>query len=172
MKTRLFVVLLFLLLSLGAVSSNTSPSAQNQKAALSKIAPWVLERATDKQEAEFLVVMADQADLSGADRLATKEEKGSFVYHTLWNKAQSTQGPVLAWLKASGIEHRAYYIVNMIWVKGNINAALALASRADVARIEGNPVIHNNLEPLPQETSTPSEITAIEAGIKHTRAPQ
>ena len=171
MKTRLLVVLLFLLLSLGAVSSNTSPSAQNQKAALSKIAPWVLERATDKQEAEFLVVMADQADLSGADRLATKEEKGSFVYHTLWNKAQSTQGPVLAWLKASGIEHRAYYIVNMVWVKGNINAALALASRADVARIEGNPVIHN-IEPPTEETTTPSEITTIESGINHTRAPQ
>src|ERR1051325_482734 len=124
MKTRLLVVLLFLLLSIGAVSSNTSTPptpAQNQKAALAKIAPWVLERTANDQQAEFLVVLSEQADLSGADALGPKEEKGQFVYKTLWATAQATQGPILDWLKDNKVEHRPYYIVNMIWVKGNFN---------------------------------------------------
>jgi serine protease AprX len=174
MKTRLFVVLLFLLLSIGSVSSSISNPAQNQRAALAKVAPWVLERTTDDQQAEFLVVLEDQADLSGAEALATKEEKGRFVYRTLWNKAQATQAPLLAWLKENKIEHRSFYIVNMIWVKAGRDIALALASRADVARVEGNPVIHNSVEPPTPELSAlaPAEITAVEPGVNNTRAPQ
>jgi serine protease AprX len=171
MKTRLFVVLLFLLLSIGAVSSNTPATLQGQKAALAKIAPWVLERTADNQQAEFLVVLSEQADLRGADALATKEEKGQFVYKTLWNHAQATQGPILDWLKANKIEHRSYYIVNMVWVKGSYDTALALAGRTDVARIEGNPVVRN----LPEPDAASEAVNApetVEGGITNTRAPE
>lgn len=174
MKTRLFVVLLFLLLSIGSVSSNISTPSQNQREALAKIAPWVLDRTTNDQETEFLVVLSDQADLSGAEALATKKEKGLFVYKTLWDKAQATQKPILDWLKHNKIEHRSYYIVNMIWVKGNRDIALALASRADVGRLEGNPVIHNIIDPPAEQPSVagPAELTSIEPGISYTRAPE
>jgi serine protease AprX len=173
MKTRLFVVLLFLLLSIGAVSSNTPSHAQNQKTALTKIAPWVLERTADNEQAEFLVVLSDQADLRGADALATKEENGQFVYKTLWATAQATQGPILDWLKDNKVEHRSYYIVNMIWVKGGYNVALALASRADVARVEGNPVINNLPEPVavPEGQSVFSPLS-VEQNITFVRAPE
>jgi serine protease AprX len=173
MKTRLFVVLLFLLLSIGSVSSNTPTPAQNQKAAFAKVAPWVLERTTDDQQAEFLVVLADQADLSGAEAFATKEEKGRFVYKTLWDKAQATQGPILHWLKRNKIEHRPYYIVNMVWVKGDRDTALALASRDDVARLEGNPVIHNIPDqPAFADQLSLNEPQAVEANIAYVRAPE
>jgi subtilisin family serine protease len=171
MKTRLLVVLAFLLLSIGSVSSNISAPAQNQKAALDKIAPWVFGRTSDGQQAEFLIVMSDQADLRGAEAFATKEEKGQFVYKTLWAKAQATQGPILDWLKENKIEHRSYYIVNMVWVKGNRDVALALASRADVARVEGNPVINNFIEPEPS-TQNPSSPETIQGGVTNTRAPE
>ena len=111
----------------------------------SKIAPWVIEHTANGQKAEFFVVLADQADLSGAINLATKAEKGRYVYEELRNKSQATQGPVLQWLRERGIEHRSFYIVNAILVKGSREIAEALASRQDVARIEGNPHIQNSL---------------------------
>ena len=38
----------------------------------SKIAPWVIERTVNGKEAEFFVVLADQADLSGAKNFSDK----------------------------------------------------------------------------------------------------
>ena len=48
-----------------------------------KVAPWVLERTADGQQAEFLVVLGEQADLSRAEYLPTREEKGRYVFETL-----------------------------------------------------------------------------------------
>src|SRR5439155_2200564 len=64
-----------------------------------KIAPWVIEHTVNGQEAELFVVLADQADLSGAAALATKDEKGRFVHDALWDKAQTTQAPIVQWLR-------------------------------------------------------------------------
>src|SRR5438309_7112790 len=91
-----------------------------------------------------MVVLVDQADLSPAAALATKTEKGRYVYDALRNKAQTTQGPMLQWLRERGLEHRSFYIVNAILVKGTRQVAEALAARPDVARIEGNPHIQNH----------------------------
>ena len=41
-----------------------------------KIAPWVVEHTANDQRAEFIVVLTDQADLSGAAALTTKSGKG------------------------------------------------------------------------------------------------
>src|SRR6266478_9360069 len=57
---------------------------------LGKIAPWVMEHTANGQQAEFFVVLADQADLTPAANLPTKTEKGRFVYQILLEKAQST----------------------------------------------------------------------------------
>jgi serine protease AprX len=172
MKIRLVAVFVFVLASLLSINFKSPALAQNQNA-LAKMAPWVLERTANNQDAEFLVVMADQADLSGADALQTKEEKGRYVYNALFEKAQATQRPILEWLKQNNIESRSYYIVNMIWVKGNRDVAVALASRADVRQIEGNPVIHNLIEP-PEgpDTKKPRAIAAIEPGVTYSHADQ
>ena len=108
-------------------------------AAPNKIAPWVMEHTANGQKAEFFVVLADQADLSGAANLQTKAEKGRYVYNSLLNKSQTTQGAILQWLRDRAIEHQSFYIVNAILVKGTRQVADALAARPDVARIEGNP---------------------------------
>ena len=104
-----------------------------------------MESTANGQNAEFFVVLVDQADLSGAINLATKAEKGHYVYDALRNKSQATQGPVVQWLRERGIEHRSFYIVNAVLVKGSREVAEALAARPDVARIEGNPHIQNSL---------------------------
>ncbi len=131
-----------------AISGSSQTSHARPAAPLGKIAPWVMDHLASGGQAEFLIVLADQADLSGAEALPTKLEKGRYVRDALWSKAQSTQAPLLAQLAARHIEHRAYYIVNLIWAKGDRNLALDLAARPDVARIEANPQISNLKYPI------------------------
>jgi serine protease AprX len=142
-----------------------------------KIAPWVMEHTANGQQAQFFVVLADQADLSPAANLQTKTEKGRFVYQTLLNKAQNTQGPILQLLQDRNIEHQSFYIVNAILVKGDRQLAETLAARPDVARIDGNPVIHNDLpqrgpvDHSPLQPRVPNAPATIEPGITYTHAP-
>jgi len=73
-----------------------------------KIASWVLEHTTNGERAEFIVVLTDQADLSGAAALTTKMEKGRYVYDALRNKSKATQTPILQWLRDRWIEHQSF----------------------------------------------------------------
>ena len=139
-----------------------------------KIAPWVFEHTANGQRAEFIIVLTDQADLSGAAALTTKMEKGRYVYDALRNKSWATQTPILQWLHERGIEHQSFYIVNAILVRGSREIAEALAARPDVARVEGNPQIKNIL-PQPdaavKAASQPKNPATIEPGIAYTQAP-
>jgi hypothetical protein len=121
-----------------------------------------------------MVVLAHQADLRPAAGLATRSEKGRFVRDTLWVKSQATQRPIVRWLRERGIEHRSFYIVNAILVKGTREVAQALAARSDVSRVEGNPQIQNVL-PHPSDVveaaSQPQKPATIEPGIAYTHAP-
>src|SRR5213080_2115061 len=174
---RIFCSLFFVAAAaaaIGAVASSRTGGqggSPNQSVAAQKIAPWVTEHTANGQQTEFFVVLADQADLSGAANLQTKAEKGRYVYNTLLNRSQTTQGPILQWLRERGVEYESFYIVNAILVKGSQEIAQALASRPDVARVEGNPVIHNDL-PEPMEAPIqPAAPVTIEPGITYTHAP-
>src|ERR1700675_4444544 len=98
---RVLCTLLFtaaLAAAIGVVASSRAvgqSDSKDQSTAMGKIAPWVSEHTANGQQAEFLVVLADQADVHAASALKTKEEKGRYVRDTLWNKAQTTQGRVL-----------------------------------------------------------------------------
>src|SRR4029078_571784 len=97
-------------------------------------------------------ILDGQADLSGADALETKEEKGRYVFETLLSKARETQPQLLRWLEEGGVEHRQFYIVNAILVKGSSDIAIELAARDDVARIEGNPQLQG-IQPVSPDSS-------------------
>src|SRR5436189_5118296 len=178
---RIFCSLFLGAAVIAAVGAIAAPRAARQGAGpvsrmtTDKIAPWVMEHTANGQRAEFFVVLADQADLSQAANLHTKAEKGRYVYNTLLNKAQATQGPILQWLRERSIEHQSFYIVNAVLVKGTLQVAEALAARPEVARVEGNPHIQNNLpQPGPVEEA-PAYLQrpeASEPGINYTHAPQ
>jgi serine protease AprX len=174
---RIFCSILITAASVAGLAAITSSRATDQTGSFNhndstKIGPWVIEHTANGQEAEFIVVLADQADLSGAAMLRAKIDKGRFVREALWNKAQTTQQPILQWLRARGIEHRSFYIVNALWVKGDRALAEALAARPDVARIEGNPRIQNfqGLHAV-EAPSQPNAADTIERGITYTHAP-
>ena len=176
--------IMFILLALGPaaagqprIPSDHAGLPTNRSAAASKIAPWVIDHTATGQQAEFFVVLADQADVSGAASLPTKAEKGRYVYQTLLEKAQTTQEPILEWLRERNIEHRSFYIVNAILAKGDRQLAETLAARPEVARIEGNPRIHNKLpqqgpvDESPLQPRAPGAPATIEPGIQYTHAP-
>src|SRR5438552_309818 len=177
---RLFCSLLIVAAAIAALgafgSSRASSQASPPEQAVSatKIAPWVMEHTTNGQQAEFFVVLADQADLSGAAALPTKNEKGAYVYNALWSKSQATQGPIQQWLRERGVKYQSFYIVNAILVNGSREIAETLAARPDVARVEGNPQIRNLL-PQPgraaDAASQPGAPATIEPGINYTHAP-
>ena len=74
---------LFLVAAIAAlVAALTSSDAVGQRVGgnavniANKIAPWVMEHTANGQQAEFFVVLADQADLSAAAEFADQNRKG------------------------------------------------------------------------------------------------
>jgi len=177
---RIFCSLFLVAALVALIAAAASSDAVGQRVGgnginiVNKIAPWVIEHTAYGQQAEFFVVLADRADLSQAANWQTKADKGRYVYNTLLNKARSTQGPVIEWLRERNIEHQSFYIVNAILVKGTRQIAAELATRPDVARIEGNPRIQNDLpqpevvNEAPPQSGRPA---TIEPGIQYTHAP-
>lgn len=100
-----------------------------------KVDASVLAAAQAQGEAEFLIVLAEQADLAGAAALRSKEEKGAWVYGQLTAVAARTQAAVLAELERRGVPHRAFWIVNLIWARGDAATLEAVARRRDIAHL-------------------------------------
>lgn len=173
---------LLVLAWLGAAASAWAQASAAGEA--EKIHPWVIENTRAGAQAEYFVVLARQADLSGASSLRSKLAKGQFVYQRLMETAREAQAPLLDELSRRGVEHQAFYLVNAILVKGDRSLALDLAARVDVARIDGNPEMRQSLpdpenplyfepERLDLGSAEPQLSTrAVETGINYVRAPQ
>ena len=92
-------------------------------------------------QTEFLVYLTEQADLSGAAALPTKEAKGAYVFEQLTAVAQRTQPPLIAALKKPDADYRLTGLRNMIWVRGDTAVLQQMAQRPDVAHIYANPTV-------------------------------
>ena len=125
---------LALALSVSSTPALAAPAADKISPALAR----AFAAAPDGR-AEMLVVLAEQADLSGARLLATKSEKGRYVYERLTEAAQRTQPPLLAELARLGAPARPFWAANFVWTAGDLALAARLAARSDVARLDTNP---------------------------------
>lgn len=121
-----------------------------------KVDPWVLEHGRTNAT-EFMVFFEEQADLSAAADLPTKQEKGAFVHRKLTDAARQTQAPLLAELEQMGVEHRSFWVANMIWVRGGLDVIQHVAERPDVAHVYANPAVR--LDTLPGRLSAGSAPT-------------
>lgn len=124
----------------GAALPRRGATALRDDAWQNKVDPWVLETAAEG-ETEFLVFLQEQADLSGAAALGSKQEKGAYVFQQLSETAARTQAALIAELEAQGLAFRPYWVANMIWVRGSTAAVERLARRADVAHVYANPQV-------------------------------
>lgn len=135
-----------------------------------KVHPLVLERAATGP-VEFMVVLGEQADLREAGSFQTKVERGQWVVSQLRALAERTQAPLVEQLTATGVEHRPFWIANMIWVRGGENTVEAMALAPEVRRIDANPVI--SWTPPERQSGSETESTAtIEWGIQKVAANQ
>jgi serine protease AprX len=111
-----------------------------------KVDPWVLDHGRSAT-VEFLVMLDEQADLSPAQTLTSRVDKGRFVHQRLTEIAEATQGPVINELKRLGAEYRPYWIVNMIWVRASLAEVETMARRGDVAHVFANPRVALDVVP-------------------------
>jgi subtilisin family serine protease len=84
-----------------------------------------------------LVFMNAKADLSGAERLASKQEKTRFVVNALKQTAQDSQGELKTFLTAQAVPFVPLYVSNTVVIhNASVSLLKALAERSDVARIK------------------------------------
>jgi subtilisin family serine protease len=133
-----------------------------------------------RESASFLVVMREQADLSGAEAFTGKAEKGRFVFEALRAQADASQGPLRAALDAAGVSYRSFYLVNMIEVTGGRPLAEEIAARDDVAIVAPNLEARFDAEPVAEQQSgaspdalrlTPHAARVVEPNIAKVGAP-
>jgi len=138
----------------------------------SKVDPWVLQTAA-RGETEFLVMLRSQADLSGVRALAGRAARGGFVMDSLRATANATQRPLLELLESRNAPHRAFWVANMIWVRGDARLVEELAARDDVFHLYANPRVR--LEELAAPVlskAVPDSPDTVEWGVAKVRAPQ
>lgn len=129
-----------------------------------KVSPSLLDRAEAGEEVDFLVVLHEKADVTGAKKLKTKDEKAWYVYNQLKQTAVNAQQNIITFLQLERAKHKPFYIINSIYVVGDLDLIKALAERNDVAQIKDNP--KTKMEELPTEDlSNSRDPDAIEWGI-------
>jgi len=94
---------------------------------------------------DFFVVLRSQADLSAAAQISDVDARRAWVYQTLVDHADSSQGDLIAWLQTRDISFTRYYLVNGIEVHASAWRRWQIARRSDVDRILYSPT----LRPLP-----------------------
>ncbi len=146
------------------------------ESAIDKIHPWLLDKAKNGNEIEFIVKMKARPDLSLAYKIKDKENRVRYVYQTLLKAANESQEELRRSLESRGISYRWFYTTNALLVKGNLNLIYEIAQRDDVEGIYGNPEIKHIL-PVPEdEILTPAkfldELLAIEWNVNKVKAPQ
>ena len=161
---------LFLLLTLVALALFGAARAGAAAAWTAKTDPALLAATADGATAEFLVVLTAQGDVSGAARLAGKTARGQYVYDTLRAVAAQSQGPLRALLAARGVPYRAYWVRNMLWVRGDRAALQTLAGRPEVAHVYANTTHHT--EPPPLANAPAAAAAGVEWNIAKVNAPQ
>ncbi len=123
------LVVIALMVSLGMATPTGAAGTE-------KIDARVLADTGEGQTAHFLVVLAEQADVSGAAGVTGKSAKGTFVTERLRETAARTQPAVTQELDALGVSYRAYWIANLIAVEGDRAVVEAMAAHPAVAKIE------------------------------------
>jgi hypothetical protein len=118
----------------------------------------------------FLIILEEQADLSGAYEIADRDARLQYVYDALVETADRGQAPLREELDRMGVPYRPYYIMNMIRVDGHRWLASWFERKEGVARVILNPNVREypNRTPQPYMNADPqigvqSNLAAIRA---------
>src|SRR5947209_8290240 len=135
MKRAIIVlaVLLIAVASIGvAVAAANYPSvsvADTPTTSASKIDKQVLKDTANGQKASFVILLAQQANLTPAYSIKDQDARGWFVYNSLRDTAATSQAPIRAALSAAGVPYQPYWAANMIVATGDLSLVQSLAAR-------------------------------------------
>ena len=115
----------------------------------------------------FIIILEEQADLSGAQTISSREARLQHVYDTLVETAERTQRPLQAELDELGVPYRSYYIINMIRVDGHHWLMDRFEGRPGVAQVILNPNVREypNRIPFPYGGDT-EPVGEVQANLK------
>ncbi|HEY3382484.1 MAG TPA: S8 family serine peptidase [Vicinamibacterales bacterium] len=164
------------ILLLGAVSTLTAQQASKVReqapAWTTKVDAAVLREAQSTAGTDFIILLNEQADLSSASVLPTRQAKGEFVVRELQAAAARTQPALLAKLRALGVTFTPYWIANLVVAHGDVKAVEAVAGRADVAHLFANARLVASPLPVGPASKAEAATQAIEWNISKIGAPQ
>ncbi len=113
-------------------------------------------------EAEFIVMLDDQADLSAAYMIDNWVERGQYVYTTLHSYAEASQHGLRATLDARGLSYTPLWIVNALAVRGTAADVAAIAAQGSVSELWASKVA--SLEAPPEARPAQTSPAACAAG--------
>ncbi|MFN4254470.1 MAG: S8 family peptidase [Saprospiraceae bacterium] len=138
-----------------------------------KVSPELRAKLQTGERTDFFIVMAEQADISGAKNLVGKTTKAQYVFERLQAVASRSQANVTQVLRQYGAFFNSLYLVNAIAVQGgDLALAQTVAALPEVKRLALDPEVHFS---GPVATADPASEAqnrgAIEWGINMINAP-
>ncbi len=104
-----------------------------------KVDADVLAKVTNGETTDFLILLQDENEFA-AIQTWNKDAKATYVYDQLRQRANTSQANVATLLNAQNADFKAFFIVNMIYTKGNADLLQSVAEMPEVLRIQSNPV--------------------------------
>lgn len=119
---------------------------------------------------DVLVLLTEQADLTGVESLSDRADRAWHVHLTLQEQAERTQARLTRHGKAAGLTVRPFWVVNALHVTGPADRVAALADHPEVSRLIPNRPFR--AAPLPPAADTPAPAPAdLPWGLSRVRAP-
>lgn len=138
------------------------------------VAPTLLDQARQGGEVDAMIVFADQSRplLAPLDAKVDYKAHRRALVDALRARAETQQADVRAWLDSRGVAYRPFWIANAISARLSADDLSVLAARGEIARIEANPRLVQNLpqrEPAAQGTQA---VDSISWGVAKIDAPE
>jgi len=172
---KLFSIFIAVLMVLGLADLSSIAIAQSPDPSLEKVETRVLNTISADGTSDFVIEMAEHANLDAAYSMSDWNARGWFVYDTLKEVAARTQKPVIEILEKQGVKYQSFFAGNEIAVTGSDLSVLAeIAALDSVSHIRyprtatidpGYLSIH--LTSVPQAT-----VDVLDWGITDTKANQ
>ncbi len=173
--SKLFSVLIAVLIVFGMGNLSTIAIAQAPDPNLDKVEVRVLEAISTNGTSDFVVEMAEKADLSAAYSISDWNERGWFVYDTLKEVAARTQIPVIEILEKQGVKYQSFFAGNEIAVTASdfsILSEIAALDSVSHIRFPRTATIDPGFFSIQQATVPQAAINVLDWGITDAKADQ
>ena len=130
-KVLALFLMVALLLGIVVNTSQANVTSTSTTQSLEKVEAEVLDAISTKGNSDFVVEMAEHADLKAAYAIKDWSERGWYVYNTLKEVADRTQKPILLLLDQRGIKYQSFFAGNEIAVTAGDMSVLSQIAALD-----------------------------------------